>query len=318
MHDVKANTFKSHAYSSFKRFFGADMSLTTVDHRAHAFRRRVNASALTPAAVRGLASRVTPHVDYLVQALATSLPPPSQPAAADAPRRRPWGAGRDMGRLVAYCLADVMGDVTFSQHFNTQRAATNRHYVHDLPKGVAGIHLVGHMQSLFVGGLHKLLFRELIAGIGSLMALSRSFAHRRLAERAQGVARGDIWQALLASSDPKTGRGFTDEELVSEASLFIMYVLFFLWAFTPFPLSLDVDFFSFFFFFNSHNNTFFCLEASDMSFALTSPPSLDQRRHRRHDHRHDKHALLPRAQPPRAGPTHGRDPRPVPGARPRL
>jgi cytochrome P450 len=219
LHDVKGNTFKSNAYSSFKRFFGAEMSLTTVDHKAHAFRRRVNASALTTTAVKGLENRVTPHVDYLIQKLDQTVPRYGSVLEDTDPD---WSDGHNMGERIAFCIADVMGDVTFSQHFNTQRQGENRHYVHDLPKGVAGIHLVGHMQSLFFCNLHRLIFKELIVGIGSLMALSRSFAHKRLEERAEGVVRSDIWQALLESSDPKTGRGFTDDELVSEASLFIM------------------------------------------------------------------------------------------------
>lgn len=219
LHNIKANTFKSNAYSSFKRFFGAEMSLTTVDHQAHAFRRRVNASALTTVAVKGLESRVTPHVDYLIHQIGKLIPKHTRTLENT---NSQWSEGRNMGDLVAFCIADIMGDVTFSQHFNTQREEKNRHYVHDLPKGVAGIHLVGHMQSLFFCNLHRLLFKDLIVGIGSLMALSRSFARERLEDRTRGISRTDIWQALLASSDPKTGRGFTDDELVSEASLFIM------------------------------------------------------------------------------------------------
>ncbi|KAH6678007.1 cytochrome P450, partial [Halenospora varia] len=191
LHDVNANTFKSTAYSSFKRFFGAEMSLTTVDHKAHAFRRRVNMSALTPAAVKSLQKCVTPHVDFLIEKIDRSI----------GFNKTVWGPGQDMGHT---------------------RDEKNRHFVHDLPKGVAGIHLVGHMQWLFLFNMHKVLFNELIVGVSQLMALGRSFANNRLEDGKKGIASGDIWEALLASRDPKTGRAFTSEELTSEASLFII------------------------------------------------------------------------------------------------
>ncbi|CAG8976544.1 hypothetical protein HYALB_00011021 [Hymenoscyphus albidus] len=214
LHSAHSNTFKSNAYSSFKRFFGAEMSLTTVDHKAHAFRRRVNASALTPAAIKSLEKRVTPHVDLLVAQIDEAIDKTGTESG--------WGPSKDMGHAVAYVIADIMGDVTFSQHFNVQRDAKNRHFIHDLPKGVAGIHLVGHMQSLFLFNMHRVLFRELIEGVGQLMALSRSFANRRLEDGKKGVSSNDIWEALLTARDPKSGRGFTPEELTSEASLFII------------------------------------------------------------------------------------------------
>lgn len=188
------------------------MSLTTVDHKAHAFRRRVNMSALTPAAVKSLQKCVTPHVDFLIEKIDRSI----------GFNKTVWGPGQDMGHAVAYCIADIMGDVTFSQHFNVQRNEKNRHFVHDLPKGVAGIHLVGHMQWLFLFNMHKVLFNELIVGVSQLMALGRSFANNRLKDGKKGIASGDIWEALLASRDPKTGGAFRSEELTSEASLFII------------------------------------------------------------------------------------------------
>ncbi|KAI1436709.1 cytochrome P450 [Xylaria sp. CBS 124048] len=209
LHNTSSNTFKSPAYGSFRRFFGAEMSLTTTDHSIHAFRRRVNAKALTPAAVKALEDRVTPHVNYLVEIIKDSF----------GTKKADWSPGHDMSERVALCIADIMGDVTFSHYWNVQRDPENRHFVHDLPKGVAGIHLVGHMQSLFMFNIHSYIFGELIRGVTSLMELSRKFANERQYETSSG---DDIWSHLLDSKDPKTGRGFTQEELTSEASLFVI------------------------------------------------------------------------------------------------
>jgi cytochrome P450 len=68
--------------------------------------------------------------------------------------------------------------------------------------------------------MHKLLFKPLITGVGSLMSVSRGFALWRLEQ--SSMPHRDVWAALLASRDPKTGEAFSTEELISEASLFII------------------------------------------------------------------------------------------------
>lgn len=186
------------------------MSLTTTDRNIHAFRRRVNLKAISPSAVKKLSERVSSHVDYLIQSIERSIEP----------KRGKWGQGQDMANLLAYCIFDIMADATFSQHWSLQREEKYRRFAHSLPKAVAGIHLTGHMQWLYTFGLHRIFFRELIVGVEQFMGLSRTFARNRLADG--NISRGDIWDALLAARDPKTGRGFTEEELTSEASLFII------------------------------------------------------------------------------------------------
>ncbi|KAL7925846.1 cytochrome P450 [Trichoderma austrokoningii] len=213
LHNVNSNTFKADAYSSFKRFFGAEMSLTTVDHRAHAFRRRVNMTAITPAAVKEFEDQVTPHVGEFIDII-------SEGVGSKVEGEHGWSSGKDMCWYVSFCIADIMGSMTFGRTWNVQRDPKYRHFVKDLPNEVAGIHLVGHMQSLFFGNLHKLLFNQLIVGVGNLMSVSRSFALWRLEQTS--MPHRDIWAALLASRDPKTGETFSTEELISEASLFII------------------------------------------------------------------------------------------------
>ncbi|KAK4069308.1 hypothetical protein Trihar35433_5887 [Trichoderma harzianum] len=199
LHDVNSNTFKADAYGSFKRFFGAEMSLTTVDHKAHAFRRRVNVTAITPAAVKEFEDQVTPHLDEFISII-------GEGAGSRLQGENGWSPGKDMSYAVAFCIADIMGSVTFGRTWNVQRDPKYRHFVKDLPNGVAGIHLV--------------LFKELIVGVGNLMSVSRSFALWRLEQSSMPYR--DIWQALIASRDPKTGEAFSTEELISEASLFII------------------------------------------------------------------------------------------------
>ncbi|KAH7313889.1 hypothetical protein B0I35DRAFT_513471 [Stachybotrys elegans] len=73
LHNVNSNTFESGAYGSSKRFFGAEMTLTTIDDKVHAFRRRVNVQAITPAAVRGFEHLVHLHLDVFGEILAEGV-----------------------------------------------------------------------------------------------------------------------------------------------------------------------------------------------------------------------------------------------------
>lgn len=116
------------------------MSLTTVDHAVHAFRRRVNVAALKPAVIKSLGSRVPAHVDYLIQALQRGTAP-----SADG-KTQSWSTGRNMTDFFSYCIMDIMSDLTFTQTLNVQREAKNRHFVTSIPKGVGGMHLVGHSE----------------------------------------------------------------------------------------------------------------------------------------------------------------------------
>jgi cytochrome P450 len=215
LHDVNANTFKSNVYGVFKRFFGAEMSLTTVDHKLHGFRRRVNVAALKPSIIKGWTGRIKPHVDYFLDVLL-------QGSATDsASKAEGWSSGKNMTTMVAYCMTDIMGDITFSQTLNVQREEKNRHFVSSIPRGVGGMHMVGHMQWMILFNIHKLLFRELITGVEKFMDLSRLFAIERLKQYKAGVKGNDIWERLLLTRDPETDQPFTQDELVAEASLMI-------------------------------------------------------------------------------------------------
>jgi hypothetical protein len=136
LYDVKANAVKSDAYGAAKFFFGgAEMSTTIRDHKAHAFRRRINVAAMTPASVRGYEALATPHIDYFLELMGDG-------SGTKSDGEKGWSTGRDMSLAVAYCIADIMGSVTFNRSWYTQRETTYRHFVKDSPLGVAGMHLV--------------------------------------------------------------------------------------------------------------------------------------------------------------------------------
>jgi hypothetical protein len=147
LHDVKANTLKADAYGGAKHLFSTEMSTTIIDHKAHAFRRRVNAAALTPTIVKGFADLVSPHVDYLLEVIGEGSKPAAEVNEAPDEDNMGWSPGRDMSHHIAYCVADMMGTITFGRSLNTQRDPTHRKFIKDSPLGVAGIHIVSYSPS---------------------------------------------------------------------------------------------------------------------------------------------------------------------------
>ena len=140
IYSVHSNVQKSQAYATFKHFFGdVDMSMTIIDKKKHAFRRRINVKALTPKAIKDLEDKILENVRYFCHGLVDE-------------ESHEWSSAKDMTKLVGYLVSDIMGDVTFSRNWNVLRDAENRHFVEELPKGVSGIHLVSlDLNQRFVG-----------------------------------------------------------------------------------------------------------------------------------------------------------------------
>ncbi|KAI1464444.1 cytochrome P450 [Daldinia caldariorum] len=218
LHHVNANASLSDTYGSFKFFFGTEMSMTTLDDPLHMSRRKINATALTPTAVKNLSRRITPHVDTLIDILKSGLKFPNVAKG----ECNEWGPSHDMEVLLKYCIADIMADTTFSHHWNAQGDPTYRHFIHGFPQGVAGIHLTGHIPWIFRFNLHKVFFRELLEGVTKLKAASDLFADNRASRDPDDGKGADIWSTLQKAQDPITGRGYLHEELRSESGLLII------------------------------------------------------------------------------------------------
>lgn len=217
---VTANVLRSSVFTSFKRFFGVDSSATTLDPKEHAFRRRVNNQALTPAVVQLYENRVTPHVSFMLEQLEEDLHSADgheQWAGEDG-----WGRAHNMTKTLMYCIADVTADVIFSQPWNVQRDPRNRPQIENLGKSAKGLLLVGHMQTVFRLGLHWILFFPFVKDILRFLILAQSFTTRRANQTGEDSPSGrDVWSVLLAGKDKETGQHFTPMQLTSEAGLLI-------------------------------------------------------------------------------------------------
>ena len=106
------------------------MSMTMIDKKQHAARRRGKVKAVTPEAIQGMEEKMLKNLRHFCGAL------------TDSDASRDWSSPKDMTKLVGYLVSDIMGDVTFSRNWNVFENEENRHFVDKLPQGVAGIHLV--------------------------------------------------------------------------------------------------------------------------------------------------------------------------------
>jgi cytochrome P450 len=96
---------KSQVYGSFKYFFSnVDMSMTTINKKEHAFKRRINIKALRPQAIEAVQDQILQNIRYFCCTL------------VDEGKYAEWSASRNMSKVVGYLISDIMGDITSSKN----------------------------------------------------------------------------------------------------------------------------------------------------------------------------------------------------------
>jgi cytochrome P450 len=212
IYEVKANVQKSSYYSVFSHFFKVPMSMTTIDLKKHAFKRRIDHQAMSQSAIKGMEDLVLKNVRIFCDKLIDE----GEPANKDG-----WYTQRDMSAWTGYVTSDTMGDVTFNRNWNVLQSSENRGILEILPQGVSGLNLSGHMPHLLTLKIDQIIFRKLTAGTYRFKELSAEQSTWRL-QNAHNIKTPDLFAALLDARDPETGLGFTQEELISEAGLLII------------------------------------------------------------------------------------------------
>lgn len=130
IYSTQANTRKSQWYSVWVQFFKTDMSMSTIDRKKHAMKRRIVTRALNSAAVKQMEDRILKNIRRLCELL------------IDQEIQTEWSTPKDMTKLVAYCTSDIMGDTTFSRNWNMLDSQENRDIFYLLPRGIGGLSLV--------------------------------------------------------------------------------------------------------------------------------------------------------------------------------
>ena len=131
-----------------------------------------------------------------------------------------WHSPRNMTEMISYVLSDIMGDITFSRNWETQKSTTNRHILKLLTQGTMGINTCGHMPALLRLKLDKVV-PSLTRGVYQFEALSKAQSDWRAAQ-GHSLKQRDIFAGLLEARDPETGRGYSQQDLVAEAGILIV------------------------------------------------------------------------------------------------
>lgn len=101
VYHVRSNSQKSQFFTVFQHFFKVNMIMTTLDHQEHAFKRRIAAQALTPAALKGMEPLVLRNVRIFCGKM---LDDPSDTT-------KKWNSARNMSEWCGWLVNDIMGDI---------------------------------------------------------------------------------------------------------------------------------------------------------------------------------------------------------------
>ena len=106
------------------------MSLTTIDKKKHAFKRRVDSEALSVNTIKGMESLVLNNTRKFCRYLIDKEPSGE------------WSAARDMTLWFGYLMSDIIGDIVFNRNWNMMANEENRPIIDTLAQGVSGLNMV--------------------------------------------------------------------------------------------------------------------------------------------------------------------------------
>lgn len=229
IYHVRANCQKSQFFTVFSHFFKVQMVMTTLDHKEHAFKRRIASEALTAKALKEMEAGVVRNVNVFCDKM---LDDPND-------KTKEWNSARNMSRWCGWLVNDIMGDITFHRNWKMLSSEENRDILEILNQGVGGLNMVGtrsflnpfgiwltfeqmgHMPGILDLKLDKIFFRGATEGTYKYERLTEDQTNWRI-EQGEKIQERDIFGSLMAAHDTETNRSLTREELIAEAGLFII------------------------------------------------------------------------------------------------
>lgn len=126
IYNSKANVKRGKAYEIWPRNPQNNNTLTIVDKRVHAHKRRVLNSAFSEKAIRSAAVFVRQHVDRWNDLL------------IEGNDGKQWSEPQNMSELTDYLVFDIMGDLAFGKSFELKEPGENpfRHMPHTIAEFV--------------------------------------------------------------------------------------------------------------------------------------------------------------------------------------
>ena len=106
--------------------------MTTIDRKTHAFKRRVDAEALTSTAIQEMEGSVLRNVRLFCRQILVNSEDPT----------KAWSQAINLSEWTGYLMTDIMGDITFHRNWKMMESVSNRGILETLSKGVAGLNMV--------------------------------------------------------------------------------------------------------------------------------------------------------------------------------
>ncbi|KAF1975728.1 cytochrome P450-like protein [Bimuria novae-zelandiae CBS 107.79] len=211
IYHVRANCQKSQFFTVFSHFFKTQMVMTTLDHKEHAFKRRIAAEALTSQALKQMEAGVLRNIRLFCDKM---IDDPCD-------KTKKWNSARNMSQWCGWLVNDIMGDITFHQNWNMLTSDENRDVLEVLNQGVGGLNMMGHMPGILKLQLDKIFFRGATEGTYKYQRLTANQCNFRI-EQGDKIQERDIFGSLMAAHDSETNRSLTRDELIAEAGLFVI------------------------------------------------------------------------------------------------
>ncbi|MCJ1251964.1 hypothetical protein MMC30_009202 [Trapelia coarctata] len=220
IYGYKANIGKSHIYQVSSDFLHETNTVTARDKNVHARKRRVLSQALSDSAMRSMEDHILEIVRKLCECLingnANGGESKPQLKATDG-----WGPPMNFADWSNYFSFDIMGTLCFGKSFNMLEKEDNRYILDLIMDGTQGIATMAHMPGLLKIHLTDIIPNKLDTGMKKFKAYSKAQSDERIRNDANIKIR-DFYSYLLKARDPETGKGFSEAELLSEASALIV------------------------------------------------------------------------------------------------
>ena len=192
------------------------------EHEQHALRRRVISPAFSEKALRD----AEPFINTNAQKLSEKLEEVTKC------ERGHWSEPLDLYPWLAYYGYDFISDLAFGRSFEMLDHETNRFIPQTLRSASQWIYYMGYLPCIAI--LRPLMgtrAQNLIdkhakdalryTNLTISRLAERKEQERQSKEKSEGQVRKDVFHYLLNSKDPRTGKGFTTEELLADTALLI-------------------------------------------------------------------------------------------------
>lgn len=235
IYSTTANVRKDDAYLVMSASLHAPNTISSIDKKAHAFKKRILAQVFTNSALKGVEDRILSHaIKFCDMLLGDSNASDPNPSNSSMGQKSSWGPVRNLATLSDYLAFDIISDLCYGKSFDMLQSDKFRSFTKitttlSRRNAVVGFHTVNGslywtnmipqcfvQPKLWRYKLDRIFFASLLSPIKSFGLWIRQQAKTRT-KLGNSVSQKDCFHYMLNAKDPKTGQPFTEKELWTES-----------------------------------------------------------------------------------------------------